>query len=53
MKNTSGKTQSHIEKLIGNPNRIFLVDGLGAFFTAVSLTVIVAGFEALFGCPGR
>jgi hypothetical protein len=53
MKNTSGKTQSHIEKLIGNPKRIFLIDGLGAFFTAVSLTVIVAGFEPLFGMPRK
>lgn len=36
-----------------SPNRIFLVDAIGALLTAIFLSVILAQFEFIFGMPSR
>jgi cobalamin biosynthesis protein CobD/CbiB len=42
-----------IQKLISNPRRLFLLDGLGAFLTGLLLLAIGANFEPVFGVPKR
>jgi len=40
-----------INELISNPRRLFLVDGIGALVTALSLSLVLANFESIFGMP--
>jgi hypothetical protein len=40
-----------IDKLASDTKRVFLIDGLGAFFTAFFLIVMLTGFENDFGMP--
>jgi hypothetical protein len=47
------RTQLIIDKLVSNPKRLFLIDGLGAFLTAFFLGVILSRFENIFGMPHR
>ena len=42
-----------MNKLTSNPQRLFLIDSLGAFLTAFLLGVILTRFEAYFGMPGK
>lgn len=41
------------DKLIVNPKRVFLIDSLGAFLTAILLITMLAQFENYFGMPQR
>ncbi|MDF3820790.1 hypothetical protein P3G55_12815 [Leptospira sp. 96542] len=36
-----------------NPRNIFLLDGIGALVSALSLLLIIAPFEVFFGMPGE
>jgi hypothetical protein len=36
-----------------NPNRVFLVDAIGALLTAFFLFSILAQFESFFGMPSK
>lgn len=47
------RIDSIIDKFTSNPKQLFLIDGSGAFLTAFFLFVILSGFEANFGMPGR
>ena len=40
-------------KLISNPERLFLIDSLGAFLTAFFLGTILTRFEVDFGMPRK
>ncbi len=40
-----------LNKLVVAPKRIFLVDGIGAFVSAISLGLILTRFERVFGMP--
>lgn len=40
-----------ISKIIFSPERIFLVDGLGAAYSATMLGVVLAAFVPIFGMP--
>ena len=42
-----------IDKLTHKPNKLFLIDGLGAFLTAFFLGVILVRLETAFGMPRR
>lgn len=42
---------SLLERWIANPKQLFFVDGLGAWFTAFLLSVVLANFESTFGMP--
>lgn len=39
------------EKLETDPKRIFVIDGLGALFTAFSLGIVLVKLEYIFGIP--
>jgi hypothetical protein len=45
------KIRSLINQLTSNPKKIFLIDGLGAFITALFLLAILVRFQELFGMP--
>lgn len=47
------KIRSVIHKLIANPKRLFLTDGVGAFLTAFFLIAILLPFKDSFGMPAR
>lgn len=49
----SSKIKIYIDKLISDPKRLFLIDGLGALLTAFILFKILAGFEEVFGMPQK
>jgi hypothetical protein len=40
-----------IEKLISNPKKVFLTDGIGALLTGTLLIVVVIPFNKAFGMP--
>ncbi|AQG79193.1 hypothetical protein [Spirosoma montaniterrae] len=42
-----------IRTLVQNPNRLFLIDSLGAVLTFIGLTVVLMPFEPWFGMPRR
>lgn len=42
-----------VDKMILNPRRLFLIDGLGAIVSAVLLGVVLVRFEHLFGMPQK
>lgn len=42
---------SLIQTLVPHPKRLFLIDGLGAFFTALLPVAVLIPFEPLFGMP--
>lgn len=42
-----------IRTLIQNPNRLFLIDSLGAVLTLIGLTLVLMPFDAWFGMPRR
>ena len=43
--------KSTIKNLTSNPKRLFLIDGLGAFLTALLLSLVLTKFQPLFGMP--
>lgn len=45
------RSQPHLEKLIRNPRRLFLIDSLGALLTMFSLLAVLRPLEHLFGMP--
>ncbi len=45
--------RSLLHKLASNPKRIFLIDSLGAFFTAFLLSTILTRLEEEFGMPRK
>lgn len=47
------KSRSALDKLVSNPKRIFLIDSLGAFFTAFLLSTILTRLEEEFGMPRK
>lgn len=47
------KFRSLPDKLASNPKRIFLIDSVGAFFTAFLLSTILTRLEEEFGMPRK
>lgn len=43
--------QQIINKMILNPRRLFLIDGVGAVLSAIFLGVVLVRFEKIFGMP--
>lgn len=42
-----------IEKYHLNPRIVFLIDGLGASFSAILLVLLLANYESIFGLPKK
>jgi len=40
-----------IDKLLANPKRLFLIDGMGALLSAFLLGVVLVQLESVFGIP--
>ncbi|MEM7102777.1 MAG: hypothetical protein AAF502_06535 [Bacteroidota bacterium] len=45
------KLEAIIDYFQSNPRKMFLLDGLGALVTAISLGVVLTKFNAFFGMP--
>ena len=42
-----------LEKFISNPNKVFIIDGLGTILSAFLLGYVLVKFENIFGIPSK